>query len=258
MRHLRGDNGLIILTYHSIDESGSAISVSPAAFEHHMRCLKKGGYHTLPLGEAVGYLEHNTVLPEKSIVIAFDDGYKNNYTSAFPILKRHGFTAVIFLTSNHLGKINNWPNQHPSIPSLQLLSWDEIREMIEYGIEFGAHTRSHPLLTEVDTETAREEIIGSKRDIEAELKRPIDFFSYPFGKFNERVREIAAVTFKCAISTKPGKINFKSDMYALERINAAGMIFRSLPFKVLSFRSFDMYLILKRFFNKSKKLRVEG
>jgi peptidoglycan/xylan/chitin deacetylase (PgdA/CDA1 family) len=222
-----------------------------------MGYLKKYGFQTLSLGNVIRCVKQGKEFPEKGVVITFDDGYKNNYTHAFPIFKEYQFTAIIFLTTNFCGKTNNWPSQHPSIPSLPMLTWKEIREMTKYGIEFGAHTQSHPCLTEVDITIAQEEIVRSKEDIEAHLNKPVEFFSYPFGSYNGQVKEIIKPVFKGAISNIPGKVNFKSDRFALERINASSQIFKALPLKLLSFNSFGTYLLLKKAFNKSRFLRMK-
>ena len=251
-------NNIPILTYHSIDNSNSVNSVSPSSFKKHMSCLKKYGYQTLSLCDVIRYIEQGEEFPGNRLVITFDDGYTNNYTHAFPILKEFDFTAIIFITTNHIGKINNWPNQHPSIPSVPMLTWEEMKEMAKYGIEFGAHTQTHPRLTEVDIKAAQEEIVSSKKEIETNLGQPVDYFSYPFGSFDDQVKGIVAQYFRGAISNIPEKVNHNSDIYALERINAAGQLFKFLPFNILSFGSFTFYLILKKAFNKSKALKMRG
>jgi peptidoglycan/xylan/chitin deacetylase (PgdA/CDA1 family) len=248
-------NTFPILTYHSIDTSCSVISVSPSSFKEQMSYLKERGYETLSLQEVTKYVKEGSRLLEKRFVITFDDGYKNNYTQAFPILKEYQFTATIFLTTSYCGMKNDWPNQHSSIPNLPMLSWEEIREMSKYGIEFGAHTRSHPRLTELTIEKAKLEMLGSKRDIEAHLDKPVEFFSYPFGNYDEKIKEIAKTAFKGAISNRPGKVDSHSDPYALERINATGQIFKCLPLNILSIRSFDLYVVLKRAVNRVTKLK---
>ncbi len=139
-----------------------------------------------------------------------------------------------------------------------MLTWEEVREMSRYGIAFGSHTQNHPHLTEINIEKAREEIIKSKMDIEERLHKPVDFFSYPYGSFNSQIREIVKSAFKGAISNRPGKIGYKSDIYALERINTTGQIFKTLPFKILFWGSLGFYLILKKSFNKSKDLKMKG
>lgn len=255
MSIIRNSEGFPVLTYHSIDDSDSVISVSVATFDKHMRFLRDKGYITISLIEAINYIKRDAELPQEGIVITFDDGYQNNYKEAFPILQEYGYTATIFLTTGHSGKTNNWSSQHLSIPELSMLSWEEIREMSRHGIEFGAHTQNHVNLEEVSIDIARKEIIESKDDIQMRIDRPVELFSYPFGCFNKEVQDITRTAFRGAISNNPGKINYRSDIYALERINATGQIFKSLPINILYLGSFNFYLMLKKYFDKyfSKK-----
>jgi peptidoglycan/xylan/chitin deacetylase (PgdA/CDA1 family) len=224
--------------------------VSAEKFKRQMKFLRAKGYRTLSLLDAADRIRRGDSFPSRGIVITFDDGYRNNYTEAFPILQEYGYSATIFLTTQHCGRTNNWPGQHSSIPPLPILSWDEIREMTGHGMDFGAHTRSHPDLTEVDADTALREIIESKEEMETRMGRPVELFSYPFGRFNEEVKGMVKAAFTGAISNKPGKISTGSDLHALERINTTGKIFKILPISISSLGSFDLYLILKRFLNR--------
>lgn len=243
------EQAIPILTYHSIDDSGSVISVAVTNFDKQMSCLRKKGYKTYSLMEMVNYIKRGAELPHKGIVITFDDGYENNYKEAFPVLQKFGYTATIFITTGHSGKKNNWGKQHPSIPELSMLSWEEIREMSRHGIDFGAHTQNHVNLEEVSIDIARKEIIESKDDIQMRIDHPVELFSYPFGCFNKEVQDITRTAFRGAISNNPGKINYRSDIYALERINATGKIFKSLPINILNLGSFNFYLKLKKCFD---------
>ena len=124
-----------ILTYHSIDDSGSVVSVSVANFNKQMRYIRKKGYKTYCLLEMVNCIKRGDKLPYDGIVITFDDGYENNYKEAFPILLEYGYTATIFLTTGHCGKANNWASQHAYIPKFSMLTWAEIREMSRHENE---------------------------------------------------------------------------------------------------------------------------
>ncbi len=244
---------IVVLTYHSIDSSESVISVSPEMFERQMSSLQAEGYQGLSLKDALAMLKNGDSIPEKRLLITFDDGYQNNLTHALPILKKYGFTATIFITTDRCGHLNDWPNQHTSIPHLPMLSWDEVRVLDHEGIDIGAHTKSHPNLTEVDLGVAEAEIIGSKKVLEDHLGHAVSHFAYPFGKYNNDVKEIVKKNFEGAISTIPGRVNHGVDLYALKRINAAGKIFKVLPFKFLSLGAFGTYLSIK-----STLMRVRG
>ncbi len=214
-------------------------------FEHQLRFMCEEGYQAIALKDAIALIRSGEPIPEKRLLITFDDGYQNNLTHALPILKKYGFTATIFITTDRCGQMNDWPNQHASIPKLPMLSWDEIKTLDMEGIDIGAHTQSHPNLAEVDLRQAEAEIQGSQKILEDKLGHSVPHFAYPFGKYNDGVKAIVKQTFQGAISTIPGRVNQHSDLYALKRINAAGKIFRVLPLKFLSMGAFGVYLSMK-------------
>jgi len=207
-----------ILTYHSIDESGSVISVSPAKFKEHMETLKDAGFQSVSLKEIVDCILERHHFPEKSIAITFDDGFKNNYSEALPILKELGFTATIFLVSGKCSGENEWDRQLGSIPTLDLLSWDEVTKMSELGIEFGAHTLNHVDLAVTSKEKALEEIVSSKSMIHEHLNKDVAFFAYPYGRESRESQAIVKNEFKGAFSDKMGVATLESDIYSLPRI----------------------------------------
>ncbi len=250
----KSSHPIVVLTYHSVDDSRSVISVSPAMFEQQLRFLKGHGYESLALRDALLVLKSSEDILEKRLVITFDDGYQNNLSHALPLLKKYGFTATIFITTSRCGKMNDWPNQHSSIPSLTMLSWDEILELDHSGIDIGAHTQNHPHLTEVSQEVAEEEIYGSQKILEDKLGRAIPHFAYPYGNFDDRIRAIVQKTFQGAISTIPGRPSHTSDPFALERINAAAKMFRVLPLNFLAMGDFGGYLSLKTSLMRLKNL----
>jgi len=207
-----------ILIYHSIDASGSVISVSPAKFKEHMGALKSQGFQTISLSQVVECIRAGRKFPEKSVAITFDDGFKNNYSVAFPILKEFDFMATIFLVSGQCGKGNQWDRQTKNIPRLDLLSWAEIIEMSDKGIEFGAHTVNHADLSKLSINKAAEEITHSKSTIQERLKKDVLFFAYPYGRENEQIQNIVNDEFSGAFSDKMELAPLKSDIYSLPRI----------------------------------------
>ena len=136
-----------ILTYHSIDSSGSVISTSPEKFVSQMRYLAESFFKVISLNDVVKCIQERRPFPPKSAVITFDDGFKNIYDEAYPVLKKFGFKATVFLVPRYCGRNNRWNGQPEGIPTLDLLGWDEIGEMVHNGVEFGAHTMSHPNLS---------------------------------------------------------------------------------------------------------------
>lgn len=207
-----------ILTYHSIDDSGSPVSLSRAKFREHMRHLSKAAIKVLSLEEAAGYIREGRPLPPKSAVITFDDGYKNFYESAWPVLKEHGFIATVFLVTGLVGKTNKWDAGSKDIPSLPLLSWDEIAEMAAAGIDFGAHTINHIDLSKATPEEAQAELVGSKRAILRYLGNEPKSLAYPFGRFSDEAVKIAKENFLLACTTKRGVAGPESDVHLLPRV----------------------------------------
>ena len=154
---------------------------------------------------------------EKTFVLTFDDGYRSVYSEAFPVMKRHGMSATVFLT------VGDPPGPGGRIPPLngsEMLSWAEVTEMREAGIRFGAHTLTHPDLTRLGTEKIEYEIVKSKEIIEGVLGEPVRSFAYPYGRYDERSMGIAGRFFDCACSDELGLLTLESNRYALGRVDA--------------------------------------
>ncbi len=209
------DKRVPILCYHRVVtvplfNTKHGIWVKAQNFKEQMKLLASKGYHTISLD----MLASKTQLPQKPIIITFDDGYQDNYLYAFPILKEYGFTATIFLVSGQISGVNQW-----DIPSgeesANLLSIDEIQEMAEYGISFGGHTVTHPHLPQLSMNKAREEIVQCKKALEKIIKQEGTSFCYPYGEFNPEIKQIvrdAGFNSACACNT-----NKTNDLYELGR-----------------------------------------
>lgn len=279
-----------ILLYHRVcpeRENQFLRALSVKDFEGQMEYLS-GNFDVFSLDELAEQIVLGKPLPEKAVAITFDDGYKDNYSYAYPILKRKSIPATIFLATGHINSgVPFWWDQvqhsieHASAQRLDLeglgnysletesarqlavpaiverltklpdesknslieqllgicqaelpenlgrklvLSWDEIREMSDGGIDFGAHTLNHPILTKVPLRKTEYEIAQSKRDIEERTSQKVTAFSYPNGEYNAEVVEVVKrCGFTCAVSILPGRlINSKSNVYQLSRIRARG------------------------------------
>ncbi len=208
-----------ILTFHDIAERSSVISFSPQIFRQGMTQLHESGYRTLSLIDAANCLRKKEAFPARSMVITFDDGYRSVYEEAFPVLQRYGMSATVFLT---VGKRNN-VNLVRDLPSLEgrsMLSWRSVQEMQSYGIVFGAHTMTHPDLTHLPMDEIKEEILESKEIIENALGTTVSTFAYPYGRYNDLVREVVKENFTCACSDRLGLTKMDSDLYTLERVDS--------------------------------------
>ena len=210
---------LPILTFHTLDDQSSNVSFSPKVFRYGMARLSKEGYRTINLLEAIDFLRQGIPLPERSLVITFDDGYQTVYDEAFPILQQYRLSATVFLTVGERGTAST-AGLLPSLKGRSMLTWNHIREMHRRGITFGAHTLTHPDLTRLTLDQTKSEICGSKSIIEDALSAPVTCFAYPYGRHNDRIREIVRQHFDCACSDKLGLVTAGSDLYSLERIDA--------------------------------------
>ncbi len=179
-----------ILLYHRIEEVPTTadpyrLSVPPWLFEAHLRYLSEHNYYCLSLKELLVMKAQQLPLPKKSVVITFDDGYKDNYSYAYPLLKRYGFTATIFLVVDCIGQMSNWQGATGDMAA-PLMSWPEILEMQAEGIEFGSHTHSHAWLPLLDTVAITYEVEDSKRALAAQLGMEVNLFAYPYEALDER------------------------------------------------------------------------
>lgn len=222
------DHNLPILMYHKVNPSskvgGLGLRVLPVEFDWQMNYLHENGYQTLSMEEAYQYLQGKLKVKGKPIVITFDDGYKDNYTYAYPILRKYNFKGNIFLISRIIGKTNIW-DEKVGRPRNYILNWSEIDEMNKHGIYFGAHTANHPKLAKISLKEAWQEIDLSKKDLENHFKTKVDYFCYPFGSYNKNVENLVEKAgFKAALTVDQG-VNIPSskiDFYALKRIRIMG------------------------------------
>lgn len=217
---ISGQYVLPIAMYHSVQPSvpqGNRLIVSAGAFERQMKFLKDNKYNVISLTDAAGLIAGKKKIPPRTIVLTFDDGNLDNYTYAFPVLKKYGLKATIFLIVNDIGK----PDK---------LNWSQIKEMQNSGaVDFGSHSINHPFLECItDSALLMKEILGSKQSLEASLRKPVLSFSYPCGRLNREVRQkVVDAGYVTAVVTNPGKSFASDDVFALKRLriseNAANL-----------------------------------
>jgi peptidoglycan/xylan/chitin deacetylase (PgdA/CDA1 family) len=287
---------LTVVNYHRIDDPyrddfdsfKPNVSATPPAFERQLEYLARW-FNVVSLKDVVAWLEGRRDLPPYAALITFDDGYLDNYTSAFPILRKYNLPALIFLTTGHIGTdapfywdmaaycfshtrhdhltfpdghveawanevereqvSTNWIESMKTLPQAEkqiyaeslpvllgvsiprgffqalMMDWNQVREMHTSGIEFGAHTMHHPILTRVSVEQVQAEVAGSKTRIEAELGEPVLGFAYPNGQASDMSGEIerivAASGIRAAFTLLSGPSSLseiKRNPYAIRRI----------------------------------------
>jgi len=178
--------GLRVLCYHKIgtpprDSALKELWVSPKHFRAQVKYLLDQGYTTLFFSDLLKAFKENTPLPEKCVLITFDDGYENNYLHAWPILRDLGAKGNIFVVYNTIGKANLWHNP-ASEPWVNMATLEQLREMQASGvIEYGSHTMSHPHLSALSLDDAAWEMAESRRQLEAAFGKPFCAFAYPYG-----------------------------------------------------------------------------
>jgi peptidoglycan/xylan/chitin deacetylase (PgdA/CDA1 family) len=190
------EKGLPILMYHKIGRPPTPshlpdLWVSTERFRWQMNHLKRRGYTPIGFGDLEAARSGRKNLPAKPVMITFDDGYRNNYELAYPVLRELGMKANLFLVHETVGRHNAWhdPSSEPWLP---MLSWAQIREMRSSGtFEFANHTMRHPRLDRIEPEQARWEVSEAKKRLEDALGEGVSAFAYPYGAgaADPRVRE---------------------------------------------------------------------
>jgi len=212
--------GPVILTYHALSELPSPVCLSPRRFERQLQAFKMAGWESVSLSAVLDWLVLGKPLPSKAIAITFDDGYASTFSEAFPRLQSFGFVATVFLVSGYCGKSNRWPGQPAAIPELPMLTWEEVAQLAEAGLEFGAHTHSHLPLVRLPLAQAQEEMVTSKNLLEARTGKGMRLFSPPYGVSNRQIEALIARHFDGSVSARLGRVSRKSGRYALPRVDA--------------------------------------
>lgn len=195
------NHAISILMYHSLDSSGSVVSLPSSCFAEQMKCLADIGFRGLSLNEAVSYRVANGQWPDRSVVLTFDDGYANFYESAFPVLTQYGFTATLFIVTDHMGGHNTWGPPPSRLGIRSILSWQHAIELSANGVEIGAHTKTHPDLRRIPPASVKQEMVNCRDEIEDRVQRPVLSFAYPFGSTSQTAIEIAAENFQASCDT---------------------------------------------------------
>lgn len=251
---------MIILLYHNL---GTGIdtknkksfdyqiyTVNQQKFERHMIYLKNRAYRTISLSDLTDVVyRKESILPERTIIITFDDGHASNYTLAYPILKKYRFKATFFVTAGWVG-----------LPDY--LSWKQIREMSDNGMEIGSHTLTHPNLTELNPEQIEFELEKSKKILEDKLEKPINFLALPGSYYNSKIKKIAKEVGYVSVCTGGWRPGYKYyDLYDLKRLGVKGYFPLSDFISLIEMRGKSalyrqMEVPLKTFFKKT--LGVKG
>jgi peptidoglycan/xylan/chitin deacetylase (PgdA/CDA1 family) len=214
--------------YHRVGEAVNAwerrYCVRPWQFAAHMAALHDGGYRPCRIDEYFEWVAGSRRLPDRSFLLTFDDGFAGVYEHARPVLLELGWTATVFVVSGRIGAHDDWDTgNNPARRHHPLMDKGQLERMLADGFSLQSHSRSHSDLTSISRSQLKDELEGSRRDLEALQGAPVHFLSYPFGRFDADVKRAAGQAgFRGALSTKPGFNRLGSDAMALLRLEVAG------------------------------------
>lgn len=207
--------GPIILCYHDVGEGSGLHTISRDTFTRQMRFLKEGGYSVITLASLYDMLERGVELPENAVVVTVDDGWRSTMTEVLPIMKRFGFPFTAFIYPRYVSGEGS------------SLSWNEIRQLVDEGVDVQSHTYSHSFLTRRRQSSKSSsaysawlwrELAGSREEIEKHIGRPVRFLAYPYGDYDSRVAAAAAAAgYAAAVTCNHGPIVPGADAYRLRR-----------------------------------------
>jgi peptidoglycan/xylan/chitin deacetylase (PgdA/CDA1 family) len=213
-------NGVRILCYHGVNERPtSSFEVAAADFEKQMRYLSER-YTAVSLEEVVEALGGDGQLPGRPVSVTIDDGYRDAYTHAYPVLRELSIPATMFLPVEFIGTSSK-KRVVNRLPGSNFLSWEQVREMGKNGISFGSHTMSHLSLTRLTKKEVKYQLESSRGMLEAEVGAPVMGLSYPYGTvrdFNTEIQRLAAAAgYSWAVTGISGLNHPNSNLFALRR-----------------------------------------
>lgn len=205
--------GVPVLYYHSVDPSeANEVIISPEKLREELTFIKDSGYTTLTMSELNDYILNNAPIPEKSIVITFDDGYADNYANAFPILKELDMKATIFVISNFTDNDGYY------------MTSQQIKEMSDYGIDIQSHTASHAHLNQLTYEEQLNELKTSKEKLESITEKPVISIAYPFGDYDDNtILASKEAGYSLSFNTNRGLSDRTDNPLSLNRIYVSSL-----------------------------------
>jgi len=223
---LNGEQSVPVLMYHSIANDAEEkvqpyyrLATSPRRFAEQMQWLSNSGYQGVSLEEALAMPAGENSSRRSPVAITFDDGFRDFYTEAWPVLQRHGFTATMHLPTDFIS------TPRKSFHGKECLNWNEVRELGAQGVQFGSHTASHPKLHELSWAAIENELKLSKTRLEQELGEAISGFAYPYAfpqedqRFTDRFTELLREQgYRNCVTTVVGRVRAEDDWFRLKRL----------------------------------------
>lgn len=197
-----------VMMYHNVGYTSTFRddTVSPENFERQLKFLKTRGYQVLTLSQLVEGIKEGKKFKHNTVAVTFDDGMKNNFTAAYPIIQKYQTPTTFFICPGKIGQAD-------------FLSWDDVRTMRKAGMSFGSHSVNHAYLPSLSLKDQLYEITESKKILEAKLGEKIDYFAYPVGGFNAQIKDILKKSgYLAGFTTNRGVDKLDKDVYEINRI----------------------------------------
>lgn len=204
-----------ILTYHSIDDSGSVVSIRPDVFRRQAEWLATGEVRVVPLDD-IGRVP----LEADAVALTFDDGFENFASVAWPELRKRKLPATLFVVPDHVGRTNAWASANGrKVPELSLLDWEDLGRLAEEGVRLGSHTLTHADLSRLDASRLDDEIAGSAERIRRETGVDPSAFAYPFGRCSRAAIDAVRRVYPRACTTELRFVGPAESPHLLPRID---------------------------------------
>lgn len=218
LKLVENTKGVPVLCYHAIrkppanaDDNLKTLYVTPENFKKQMQYLKDNNYFTMTMDEFYDYYKNNSKIPEKSVLITFDDGYEDNYTNAYPVLKELGLKATVFMISGNIG-------------TDLYMTKEQLIEIDKNGFDVQSHTVTHSRLSELSYTKQVKELKDSKSALEKLLNKEINFIAYPESKFNDDTKKACKETsYKLGFNLSGGAGDPKDGAYNIDRTYISGL-----------------------------------
>lgn len=205
-----------ILMYHSISEGGGPTCIAPAVFAAQMEALAAAGASVVSLDQVADWQEGRADLPPKPVVITFDDGFCDFADTAFPILQKHGFGAIVYLPTDCVGGPENWRGAND--PARPLMSWAAVRDLAAEGIEFGGHSLTHADLMALSGQALEDQVARCADAIAEHTGKSPAHFAPPYGRADAGTLAVVRKHWRTSCGTRYARAGRASDLHDLPRL----------------------------------------
>lgn len=222
-RKLARPGGITILSYHSLDDHATPLSVPPSLFEIHMATVAAERCPTFTMAQVADHLAARRPFPPRAIAITFDDGFENVASVAASIMARYGLRGTVYIISGMVGRTTQWTDGEVELPPMPLLTWAQIKALQAERWEIGAHSVTHGFLTQCSQTDLRRELRESKATLEKRLGTQVEAFAYPQGDYDRRVvTETRLAGYTAATTVDQGRASLDDDPLRLPRLLVSG------------------------------------